>query len=117
MNNFSFGSPQDTAQLYFDSACSSRGPGLVAQHPDEMSLPDLINLMVYLGIATEIATRDGNEEVSELLHTYFDQVFVRLAEVDDAFRARLTTAAFRPFRDGKNRNKGYYLRLAGLSAN
>lgn len=117
MNNFSFGSIEDTAQLYFDTARTSRGPGLPDLHPEEMDHKDLINQMVYLGIATELADRDGAYEVREYLHSRFDEIFVMLAEADDKFRARIKSAAFIPFRDGKKRNQGYYLKLAGLSAN
>jgi len=116
-SNFSFGSPDQTAQLYVDFASASHGPGLPDLHPDEMSHEDLVNQLVYIGIAITNAREDLQREVVNTLYEYFDRVFVQLAEVDNEYRDRLKTGVINLPRDGDKRNHGYYLKLAGLSAN
>lgn len=114
MNGFVFGDPQQLAQVYYDSAVSGDGPGLRDKHPDEMSHQELVNQMVYLGIAARNAFKAGQDEVAEVLHGWYDEAFTRLTEADEAFRQRFLTGKMLPLKAGKPRNKGHYLRLAGL---
>ena len=114
MNGFVFGSPEQLAQTFYDNAVSSAGPGLQDIHPDEMSHQELINQMVYLGISARNALKAGEKDIAEILHCWYDEAFTRLAAEDEAFRERLLTGKMLPLRAGKDRNKGHYLRLAGL---
>ena len=114
MSGFVFGDPQQLAQVYYDSAVSGDGPGLRDKHPDEMSHQELVNQMVYLGIAAREAFKAGQEEAAEVLHCWYDEAFARLATVDEAFKQRLLTGVMLPLKAGKPRDKGHYLRLAGL---
>ena len=115
MSLFFFGATEQTAQLYVDMVTSSSGPGMRDIHFDEMSHQELINQMVYLGMAARNAALDQNEEVAELLHSWYDEAFARVAHNDEGFRRRLLTGAIQPLRAGRKRNKGYYLKLAGLA--
>lgn len=113
--SFYFGDNEQTAQLYLDMMTSETGPGLPDIHFDEMSHLELIDQMVYLGMAARQAAKDKNEEVAELLHSYYDEAFARVAEIDEGFRKRLLTGAMIPLKAGRPRGKAYYLELAGLA--
>ena len=114
MDHFSFGDSDQLAQMYYDSTVGRIGPSVPSVHPDEMSHADLINCFVYVAMAATQAARDENIEVAQALHEWYDQLFLMLVEVDDKFRKRLLTGRYLPFKAGFNRNKGYYLKLAGI---
>tara|TARA_Y100000004_G_scaffold153871_2_gene177826 strand:+ start:315 stop:665 length:351 start_codon:yes stop_codon:yes gene_type:complete len=111
---FLFGSAEQMAHMYYDSTVSKVGPGVPDLHPDEMGRQELIDHMVYMGMSALEARKDEHMEAAQLLHDWYDELFVRVVEMDEGFKSRLTTGKFRPLKAGYDRNKGYYLKLAGI---
>lgn len=87
---FDFGSPEDTASLFWGEALSRRGPSLPECPFDEMSLQDLRNAFAYLYMAIVTAKAQGvSEAVMDVLVAQYDEVFVHLAECSPEFREAL----------------------------
>lgn len=112
MEAFLFGDDSQIAMLYYNNIIFEGGPGVPDVHPDEMTHQELIDCMVYTAMAATEAREGGQLEAAKILHTWYDEMFVRVVSVDKKFRERLTSATFFPLKAGFDRNKGYYLRLA-----
>lgn len=108
---FNFGSPEDTARLFFDQAVRDMGPGLSDQHYEEMEEEELRNLFVYLRITYFTAARSGaSDEVVEVIVQWYDEVFLYLLEALEDFRAAVCDRTHKPIIDLKK-----YYKLAGCT--
>lgn len=84
---FNFGSPEDTASLYWRDSLAVRGPSLPGVHFDEMEMDDLVNAFSYLYLALRRAyTAGAADEVIELLTEPYDEVFDLLCATREDFR-------------------------------
>lgn len=109
---FYFGSPEDTARVYLESALGSAGPGLEEKHYEEMEEEDLRSLYVYLRIAYYRALESGaSDETVEVLVEWHDEVFLHLLDVLEGFRSLVCTRRYRPIRNERD-----YYKLAGCGS-
>jgi len=84
---FHFGSTEDQAQLYIESALGVKGP---ADDGKSQDIQALRNRLAYRRIAYETAVNEGapDEVVEKILESH-DLTFAELAYHDEAFRNRV----------------------------
>jgi len=84
---FVFGDPVEAAKMHLDLSLNAGGPRVPDVHFDEMQEQDLRNAMAYLYAALGHALRqDSDEAMVEVLREWYDEAFIALAEVSEAFR-------------------------------
>jgi hypothetical protein len=112
---FQFGSPEDTATLYWDEALAGHG-GLVTPWPmDEMSLEELKRALVYARIALVKAWRDGIvDEFERPLLEQYDELFAYLASVSPEFRQVVKNGVHQVVGPYTRENIDKYKALAGV---
>jgi len=94
---FHFGSAEDSAKLYINSALSVTGPQLPDVHYDEMSEADLKNALAYLHLATTRAAQDGaSDSVVSYLVKEHDEVLQVLLAVSESTRKWVASPAYNP---------------------
>ena len=87
---FLFGSPEDTASLYWNEAISQQGPEVADCHYEDMTQEELEVALVYARIAYETARYDkAPDEVIEYIVNQHDEIFQLLMVADPEFRARV----------------------------
>lgn len=112
---FFFGSPEDTAQLYWRNATEVTGPALAEAPLDEMTEKELRIALTYARMAYKAARDDGaTEEVMQLLLDEHDAVFVALAEVSEKFRSYVKAGACLPLTGFSPESIARYKNLAGV---
>lgn len=73
---FNFGTPEDTAKLFWENALSVSGPEIPEVHPSEMSEEDLMSTVAYARIAAERAMKENaSPEVVDILVQQYDEIF------------------------------------------
>ena len=73
--------------MHLDLYLNSSGPRVPDVHFDEMQEQDLRNAMTYLYWALNKGLRDGlDDSVLEILREWYDEAFVALVELSEAFR-------------------------------
>lgn len=83
---FNFGSPEDTASLYWNESLNIQGPVLPDTRFEEMEEQDLVHAFAYLYIALQGAYRSGAaDEVIKLLTEPYDEVFGLLCAIKPKF--------------------------------
>ena len=113
---FFFGSPEDTAQLYWRNSTEIAGPALPEVPLDEMSEQDLRNALTYCRISYKAALEDGaSEEVMSLLLEHHDQAFQALARASETFRLRVKNNYCAPLTGYSSESIAKYKNLAGVA--
>ncbi|MGA0100589.1 MAG: hypothetical protein ACO3HF_00965 [Burkholderiaceae bacterium] len=113
---FFFGTPEDTAGLYWRNSTEIRGPEVAAMPVDEMSEQQLRNAITYCRIAYKKAVEDeAEEEVLSLLLEQHDEVFKALAEASEDFRLRVKNRYCIPITGFTPESVEKYRKLAGVS--
>lgn len=86
---FIFGTPEDTAKVFWDGALACPGPELPDASPDEMSEQQLLDCLAYCRIAVTRAmeAESGQDpEVIAILLKQFDEVFEIVVNTNEGFR-------------------------------
>jgi hypothetical protein len=112
---FDFGDPVDTARISWDSALRVKGPKVPLVPYDEMTEPDLRNMLAYLHISIEEGLEaDVSGAVMEILVAEYDQAFQVLAEGSDDFRDSVEAGRHFPATGVTPESVQKYRDLAGL---
>lgn len=112
---FYFGSPEDTASLYWRNSTEYTGPALAQCPIDEMTEQELRMALTYCRIAYKDALKDGaTEEVMAILLEQHDEVFKTLAEASERFRLRVKNRYCIPLTGHSAESIQKYRRLAGV---
>ena len=73
------------------------GPDIPDIHYDEMSLQELRNINAYLHGALSYAIREElDEAMIDVLREWYDEVFFKLATVEEGFRERVFNGLVSP---------------------
>lgn len=112
---FQFGSPEDSAALYWNEALAGHGGELTPKPMDEMSLVELERAIVYARIALIKAWRDGvMEDFERPLLEQYDELFAYLAEVSPKFREAVRLGRHQVVGPYTRENIDKYKALAGV---
>jgi hypothetical protein len=114
---FFFGSPEQTARLYWEQAVAQQGPPFNEAPLEEMTEEDIRVAMAYVRMAWERAFHDeAPEDVIDFLVSQYDGLFERLATISEDFRAILGTSKHRWLGGYDPQNIRKYMILAGLAS-
>ena len=88
--SFSFGGPEQMAQLYLDSIRLAGGPACPQEHFEELTEAQLRIQMTYLYTALASAYRNSAEQdVIDLLDGWYTEVVLHLAGASESFREKI----------------------------
>lgn len=112
---FDFGSPEDTAQLFWAAALAVTGPKLPEVPIDEMEEEDLRKAISYCYLAYQKAEQEGaSDAVLEVLVQEHDKVFQALAEASQRFRNKVQYGKIHWLGGWDPENIAKYKKLAGF---
>ena len=112
---FDFGSPEDTAKLFWGMALAVSGPKLPDVPVDEMEEEDLRKAIAYCYLAHQKAEQEGaSDAVLEVLTEEHDKVFKALAEASQRFRDRVQRDKIHWLGGWDTENIAKYKKLAGF---
>ena len=113
---FFFGSPEQTARVYWEQAVAQQGPPFKEASLDEMTEQDIKIAMAYVRMAWERAFHDeAPQDVIDFLVNQYDGLFERLAVISEDFKSIIGTSKHRWLGGYDPENIAKYKRLAGLS--
>lgn len=113
---FFFGSPEDTAALYWKNSTEVTGPTLVDRPLDEMTEKELRVALTYARISYKMALQDGaGDDVVSVLLEEHDKAFQALAEVSERFRLRVKNNHCLPLTGHSAESVQKYKVLAGVA--
>jgi len=114
---FHFGSPEDTASIYWDKAVGVRGPKVPRRPVDEMSMNQLMNALVYARVAHSLAETDLQPRaVLDVLVAQYDEVFEALADVSPILKDCILENKHKYLGGYDKENIEKYRKLAGIEA-
>ena len=83
--------------MHLDMFLGMPGPDVPDIHYDEMSLDELRNMNAYLHAALSYAIRDElDEAMIDVLREWYDELFIKLATVEEGFRERVFNGSVIP---------------------
>ena len=83
--------------MHLDLYLNAGGPRVPDVPLDEMTEQDLRNVMAYIYGALTTALREGlDEEMTEVLRDWYDEVFITLAGVSERFRENVLKGYVKP---------------------
>ena len=83
--------------MHLDMFIATPGPDIPDLHYDDMSLQDLRNLNAYLHAALSHALKyDLDESMTKVLREWYDELFFKLATVEEGFRERVFNGLVSP---------------------
>lgn len=113
---FFFGSPEDTAALYWRNSTEITGPILADCPLDEMTEDELRIALTYARISYKMAQQDGaGDDVMSVLLEEHDRAFQALAEVSERFRLRVKNNHCLPLTGHSVESVRKYKVLAGVA--
>lgn len=112
---FFFGSPEQTARVYWEQAVAQQGPEFNEGPLDDMSVEDIKIAMAYARIAWERAFHDeAPQEVLDYIVGQYDALFERLASISEEFKSIIGTPRHKWLGGYTKENIQKYMLLAGL---
>ncbi len=109
---FTFGDPQEIANMIFDNASKTMGPGAPKKDLDEMNTSELRTTLTYCRISYVDAVRDGaTDEVVERIIAAYDEVFLRLAALSPQFCNIVVDGSHHPLEGFTKEQREKYLAL------